>query len=58
MNFMRHQRQSPTHGSNTRNCVCGADSDLIVLGLATHEPSITILRDGMPLNRLNLQTMT
>ncbi len=58
MNVIRSQRQSPTQGSNKRNCVYGADNDLILLGLATPEPSLTILRDSMPLYRHNLQTVT
>jgi 5'-3' exonuclease len=50
MEFMRQERAKPDYNPNLRHAIMGQDADLILLGLATHEPNLCIFRERVVFN--------
>lgn len=53
MDFIRYEKSHPNYNPNTRHCLYGLDADLIMLGLCSHEPYFSLLREEVKFGKKN-----
>ncbi|XP_022099990.1 5'-3' exoribonuclease 1-like [Acanthaster planci] len=52
MDFIRSEKVRKDYDPNTRHCLYGLDADLIILGLISHEPHFSLLREEVRFGKI------
>ena len=55
MDYIRYVKEKDDYDPNTRHCLYGLDADLMMLGLASHEPHFSLLREEVRFGGKNQQ---
>ena len=58
MDYIRYLKSQPDYEGNTRHCLYGLDADLIMLGLCSHEPHFSLLREEVKFGKTQKKILT
>ncbi|XP_032684890.1 5'-3' exoribonuclease 1 isoform X3 [Odontomachus brunneus] len=58
MDFIRYMKASKDYNINSRHCLYGLDADLIMLGLCSHEPNFSLLREEVKFGKKQKRIQT
>ncbi|XP_066597922.1 5'-3' exoribonuclease 1 isoform X2 [Prorops nasuta] len=58
MDYIRYMKSQPDYSPDTKHCLYGLDADLIMLGLCTHEPHFSVLREEVKFGKKQKKIVT